>query len=140
MSMDFDPNAAKAKLPWATYVPNRSPKFKMHKQRGHALSANYYNNYILYKWDSNTDRWEEVYRLEDWTPPTKDSDTRCDQCGGSLPTYGEYYAKDSAYYQMQHYKDRILYHHEWARKNDKIVDPPRMVTLCQTCHNANRGY
>lgn len=37
--MAFDPNKETAKGLWATYIPNRSPAFKVHTNRGHATSA-----------------------------------------------------------------------------------------------------
>lgn len=67
----FDPNKLKEKE-WATYIPNRSPSFKIHASRGLATSAvkcraNYkgQGNYeipldvVLYK-KNDMNRWIEV--------------------------------------------------------------------------------
>lgn len=34
----FDPNKS-AEAEWATFVPTRSPRFKIHVNRGHAINA-----------------------------------------------------------------------------------------------------
>lgn len=44
----FDPNKS-AEAEWATFVPTRSPRFKIHTKRGHAINAvkntSYWNDY-----------------------------------------------------------------------------------------------
>lgn len=36
--MVFDPNNVKPKI-WATYIPSRSPQFKIHNGKGQAINA-----------------------------------------------------------------------------------------------------
>lgn len=61
---DFDPNAP-TRTPWATFVPRRSPQFKLHNSRGPALSALRSNEYgILYKWNEQAGKWGEVARAD----------------------------------------------------------------------------
>lgn len=63
----FDPNRPQSynQNPiWATYCPTRSPKFKIHNNRGQAINAFTYKDFIiLYALDEN-DRWMEVTRRE----------------------------------------------------------------------------
>jgi hypothetical protein len=75
--IDFDPNKpAKTRFNWATYFPWRNPAFKMHDQRGGALNAfQHHGDGILYHWNDDTGRWDEVCRLEkELIPP------RCSVC------------------------------------------------------------
>lgn len=60
--MPFDPNNMKATgkpqytYQWATYIPNRSPQFKVHGMRGHATAA--CKAKAVYRGDK--DCWEEI--------------------------------------------------------------------------------
>lgn len=70
--MSFDPNKETAKGLWATYIPYRSPKFKIHTNKGHATSAikcqSYYSNgqyriqadSKLYQRSNKNEEWQEV--------------------------------------------------------------------------------
>lgn len=76
--MDFDPNAKRGpKTPeWATYVPDRNPDFKVHKRKADALNAfPYRDNYILYRYDFDTGKWVEQFRIENRPTPEI-----CDRC------------------------------------------------------------
>ena len=67
--MTFNPNEDMEHI-FATYAPNRKPKFKIHYQRGHAINAlkdkSFYNNgtrtipddIILYQ--NHNGQWVEV--------------------------------------------------------------------------------
>lgn len=105
--MDFDPNAdyGPPTAPvWATYVPDRSPRFKTYTNRGHALNAfQYVKSAVLYRRED--DQWVEVERYD------RRGEHPCASCGRDVdPHYGR---------QKQ-----------WKRKNNKIVDPPQLVFFC----------
>jgi hypothetical protein len=116
--MDFNPNnlnAPEAPI-WATYVPERRPKFKSHTQRSHALGAfQYRRNVILYKFIDS--EWVEVYRIENG----HDDVMSCDRCGGQ-PEYG-------------------YWRSVWERGEDgKIKEPLRRLALCSwDCQRAEEG-
>lgn len=82
---DFNPN--KQTHPWATYIPDRKPAFKVHKNRGTALSAFQYGRPgNLYKWDflpqsQGVIGWVELARVED-----KELE-KCENCGKELYTH-----------------------------------------------------
>lgn len=80
--MDFDPNKkGKPVYEWATYIPERRPQFKAHRNVGHAKNAfKYRSDAILYHWEEG--EWVEKYRVEDLKSP----DT-CDWCSESTITY-----------------------------------------------------
>jgi len=63
----FDPNdPRKGNYLWATFLPYRSGKFKLHLNRGPALnSCGGEAWYILYNWSSQESKWVEVTRVED---------------------------------------------------------------------------
>lgn len=77
--MVFDPNQPASSVPkWATYLPGRSPNFKLHSRRAYAFNA-FQRPGILFRYDFTSSRWIEVYReerLDDTDPPL-----RCDACG-----------------------------------------------------------
>lgn len=87
--MDFNPNkpAKTKKFFWATYIPYRNPEFKMHSQRGHALSAfQYKSDVILYQWDQTKEEWVEVYRIEKISTDTRAQNVLyCEKCGDEIP-------------------------------------------------------
>lgn len=67
---------------WATYVPGRSPQFKIHVERGHALAAcSYHGRFILYK--KVDDQWVEHIRQDKPLWEFK-KEAKCDGCGNSL--------------------------------------------------------
>lgn len=112
--MEFNPNkpGITKEFFWATYIPNRRPKFKLHSNRGHALNAVKYeirHDSILYKWSSLEREWIECFRLENYTKPST-----CDQCGISLidPKYS------------------------WSTGSMRWVDKdlrPQLICVCKTC-------
>lgn len=60
---EFDPNASFKGNVWATFVPERSPTFRTHTNRGHALNAVSHADYaILYKLGSQG--WVKVTQKE----------------------------------------------------------------------------
>ena len=86
--MDFDPNFKhKPKTPpYATYIPDRRPEFKLHANVGHAKNAfQYRSNAILYKWDTDIDEWIELARIEGF----RHRDVPCPiGCGGKSYSAG----------------------------------------------------
>lgn len=78
LMQEFDPNdPRKGDYLWATFVPARATKFKLHLSRGPALNGcNRENWYILYQWDSSTSRWREVTRIDE-----RRSHVICHACG-----------------------------------------------------------
>jgi hypothetical protein len=66
MTLEFDPNKnKKPEYNWATYVPDRHPKFKAHRHKGHAKNAfQYRDQIILYKWNEDTQLWDEIYQVD----------------------------------------------------------------------------
>lgn len=109
MSEPFDPNANAGD--WATYVPCRRPKFKVHAHRGHAINAikchaydydsNDYDAHVL--WPSNECK---LYRRQDgrWVEVTL------------LPTYTR---EQPNIIDMEAESSRILAHIEAKRKEQK---------------------
>lgn len=77
MLIDFDPNETnKPQAPqWATYFPDRAPKFKVHTHRGHALNAfQERSTGILYEYLDN--KWIERIQLSGDRRPSS-----CGRCG-----------------------------------------------------------
>jgi hypothetical protein len=62
----FDPNdPRKGDWIWATFQPHRRPAFKLHMNRGPALtSCGAEAWYILYNWSSQESKWVEVCRVD----------------------------------------------------------------------------
>lgn len=93
--MKFDPNEKNKGVPvikWATYIPDRTPNFKIHKQINHAKSAfQYRNNAILY--ERVDEEWIERYRRE---LDGADHPRYCQWC--EKDTYDEGISKWSSYY------------------------------------------
>jgi hypothetical protein len=88
MKMDFDPNKLQKKKKqqiYSTYIPDRrGASFKIHDNRGHALSAfGGRENAILYKLEPD-ETWTEVYRVEDWS---KTRDPYCENCDKRIEYY-----------------------------------------------------
>lgn len=74
MSEPFDPNALterkRGSYDWATYVPSRRPKFKVHEHRGHAINAMKWHayDYDRSNWRDHVLRPEhgcKLYRRQD---------------------------------------------------------------------------
>ena len=90
---DFDPNnfGRPSQPEWATYVPSRRHvKFKVHKQRSHALNAVGWSGLpaVLYHWEDG--KWVEVFRRDE--PLTRGTYPEiCENCGKDTkrgtPTY-----------------------------------------------------
>lgn len=105
--MGFDPNkVALPEFTWATYIPDRNPNFKVHKNRGHALNAvDYRKNYILYQ--RVNDEWIERYRIENLAP-----EAPCERCTNSASWWS----------------------HTWDRdEKGKIAEPLKRLRICSTC-------
>lgn len=81
----FVPPGKKPPIPeWATYIPDRTPAFKIHKQRSHARNAVGNRESILYQYIN--DQWVEILRNE----PSK-GPRNCDKCGIAVAKwYGVY--------------------------------------------------
>lgn len=61
--LDFDPNKLGPSYMWATYVPSRTPHFKVHRMVGHAKNAMHlYERAIRYDWNKESQQWVEVER------------------------------------------------------------------------------
>jgi hypothetical protein len=115
--MDFDPNKPqKTEYNWATYFPYRRPAFQMHKQRSGALNG-FQHSYegILYKWNDDTNRWDEIYRMEKETRPEN-----CEIC--HRKTAVTHIGYNDTPYTRNHGK------YIWA---DKKTDSPRQVWCCE---------
>lgn len=105
--LDFNPNspAITKNYFWATYIPSRSNKFKLHANRGHALNAiSWRNEGILYKWNLEKKEWEEIYRIEDGLR----QENKCSVCNTEL---------SNAYY-----------YRAWV---DKDTDNPKLAVFCR---------
>jgi hypothetical protein len=116
-NLDFNPNTpAKTKhYFWATFIPDRHPKFKMYSQRGHALaSLQYRDKAIIFKWDQDKDEWVEKFRREK-SPNPKDYCNGCDT-----------YLVNTSPYSGQSYNIGNLY---WRGDDDNL----HQVTLCYKC-------
>jgi hypothetical protein len=76
--MDFDPNkpGATKKHLWATYVPDRRPQFKMYAQQNFAKNSMMHGRPgILYKWNEESEQWDQVHKVEKRWPKM------CERCG-----------------------------------------------------------
>lgn len=136
---EFDPNKRdKGAPPWATYCPSRSPSFKTHTQRGHAIGAlnnhgRYWGGGILFSFESG--QWVEAARFE----VSGFAKPRCDNCNTSLMTKPE----EKYNYQAHKYEStgRMLNAgvQVFVRVKGKIADPPTVVTVCTVCRQS-LGY
>lgn len=108
--LQFDPNKPdnKRKFLFATYIPSRSPEFKVHANRGHALNAmsNWPTDSLLFEWDATSSRWNEIVRHDGWK-----RSKACDNCGVAL---GDSYSRGNI---------------RWT----KPPYPPVLQTLCYNC-------
>lgn len=60
---NFDPNALPPTFVTATFVPDRTPQFKLHRNKGHATNAwKCHARCIRYEWDAENRLWVEVAR------------------------------------------------------------------------------
>jgi hypothetical protein len=132
---EFDPNNRdKGAPPWASYCPNRSPKFKTHGNRGFAINSIHNHGYgVLYKFEDG--RWVETARIES----RAFKKTRCDACSGNLLT------KDETRYDYnlgQYVKTGRKVNdgtQVFEKRRGKIVSPERVLTLCHGCRKG-LGY
>jgi hypothetical protein len=118
MTMQFNPNkpALTKKYLWATFLPSRNPEFKLHAQENYAKSAfSYRNDGILYMWNSQTEQWDEVFRLENGQYET------CEH-GGSL---------------VQNKWDKKPYH-QYKRWIGRGMDSKK-IAVCRDCDRAPRS-
>lgn len=112
----FDPNTTPEHR-FATFIPRREPGFKIHRDRGPALSAiSGHNNAILYEREDNG-RWNEIFRVQ--LGNLKD---RCEDCGHKV---------------VPDPKGRIGWTETlrmvWVRQGSKIVHPPAARFVCVQC-------
>lgn len=116
--MDFDPNSKQPPaIEWATYIPNRKPNFKTHKNRGQALNAfQYRDNVILYKYDFDQSKWIEIYRIENWSQNA----SHCEMCGI------EFGSRNYTYPNSEWWRD----------EKRKIVEPLKRMRICSGCRSA----
>lgn len=132
MTLQFDPNTApgpKAKL-WATYIPDRSPKFKPHTNIGQAKNAIGYGcdwgqgakgrPAIMYQWAN--EQWVEVDRF--------DASPLCDHCGQDYKTRPHTVTHDNPAYNRV---DCRLH-----RLHESGISPvwkkPRVCSVCYHTH------
>lgn len=133
--LEFDPNdTTPRKLPeYATYIPSRSPNFKMHKQKKHAANAlscgaGADSPGILYQ---NIDgKWIEIDRFE---PPTE-----CAHCGGNFQQihnemFEEYKKTSTSRYVYNTYRARVVY-------DDAIKPAYKQKKVCNRCYNEHFTY
>ena len=135
----FDPNAIKSD-PWASFIPWRTPQFKVHSRRQDALSAISTNKAgVLYT--RKDGRWQQVTRKL-WD----DHVGVCSHCGGS--TLSDNSLSFSAHGQTWHTTGRYSLGHRvklpggdqyehgtfsLRRNHGRIVEPPEYLFLCPSC-------
>lgn len=123
MSEPFDPNTMsdrkRGSYDWATYVPSRRPKFKIHEHRGHAINA----VKRCYGYQSNYDETGGGPRYASWRELDEDSGVKLyrRQDGrwvevALLPTYTR---EQPNIIDMAAESSRILAHIEAKRKEQK---------------------
>lgn len=92
--LEFDPNKKKDNFGWATYVPGRTPEFKAHTQRGHAISAlSQHQAGIIYILRNNL--WVEIINLPSanpWGMNSQKPQLDCDACGKSTWQANNYHS------------------------------------------------
>lgn len=119
MTLQFNPNkpsVTKVYI-WATYIPGRRPEFKLHSQRGHALTAFYdRENAILYNWVD--DHWVEVFRMENYY----DID-HCQICEKPFEVYDGAWSKYNKFRRTGR---------KWV---DLKTDKPKLLRVCRECKN-----
>jgi hypothetical protein len=108
---EFDPN--QQKHPFATYIPDRRPPFKVHSGRGTAISAfGYGRPGILSAWENA--RWVELCKVYDREAK------KCENCGGELiRTYTTYNGGTDSYREVRYL---FVSQPQWHQ-----------VHLCHTC-------
>lgn len=113
----FDPNSPTVGV-WATYIPSRKPKFKVHKTRGHAKSAfHYVSTGILY--ESVDGEWVERHRSDGW-----EKSPNCSGCGADVVRTYDFRGEPRSY------------NNGCAR-----WDGFKRITLCLTCvRRKSRGH
>lgn len=120
---EFDPNGKgdkQLKL-WASYIPNRSPKFKVHKTEGHAKNA------LAYYWPH---REGIMYESVDGEWVERDRavfPTTCVTCDGPL--------SPRRYYRHGHDLPRAFLSNE--QKDLPAYKKPRE---CDDCNETRTGY
>lgn len=111
---DFDPNVANQDKPWGTFVPGRSPNWRVHKNRGHALNAiSNHRHSGGAVWELVKDQWECRSRLDGYAVT---SHMNCQGCGAS-PT------SNYTTHRWQFVKDA----------SGKIATPLVAELLCSQC-------
>lgn len=117
----FDPNAtSKQKPQWATFVEGRTPQFKVHAQRHHAVSALTMAS-ILYRHDGA--RWVEVTRR-----PRKPWPERCEHCQATT-------MRRSTYRNVDYNHGQFVF----VRAGRKLMEPLIQMFLCVDCRSLNDG-
>lgn len=121
---DFDPNDRDKGAPsWASYAPDRyQAKFKLHRHRGHAISAFLHNRRcVIYKRESGV--WvEQVCRDHAMTLPTI-----CDYCGAPTTTSSTGWSYNAGRQVFE------------KATNGKLREPLTPLWLCNSCRY-NLGF
>lgn len=127
--LSFDPNQKPAKV-WATYIPYRSPSWKLYSNRGGAISAMAVGGYrswrssraaALFFFDG--EKWVRVaYKLP--KPPEN-----CQICRDSVmvPATSPHRLKSNP--NAADNEGQYL----WVRSRGKVADPPTLEFVCDDC-------
>ena len=114
--MDFDPNTT-LRGAWATFVPKREPKFKVHAQRNHATNAvrEHWSNVILF--EQVDGQWVERFRSQDMS-----ANGPCGYCGKPV---------NNSYERGVHHDGGSV---DWRRdENGKRVEPLELIRHHYRC-------
>lgn len=135
---DFDPNDRdKGAPPFATYCPYRSPKWRTHSQRGHALNALHnqaagYSGGVLFTYEGGL--WVEVVRFQ----PHGFLPSRCDGCSSSLLVDETKWDRNTSQ-RIKTGRRVVKAKQVLQRHNGRLADPLRVLVLCQGCQTG-MGY
>lgn len=137
--MSFDPNTLpdSARPEWATYIQQRSPKFKTHANRGQALqAAAYYSRTCqIFHWDFEKDEWAEVWNgVVDDRSVTRGE--RCERCGGSTIVEKAFH-RSTGYggheQGVRRYNDGSVGWLASDSNKKKLIEPFTRAWLCRKC-------
>lgn len=115
---EFDPNL-KSKKPWATFIPNRYPNFKVHSRIQDAMAAiGRHEHGILY--EVVNDRWEQLVRKcpEDYRGV-------CQSCGFACPEVKRWDGTTIP--------GSVDGRFAWKRYRGKLVKPIELLYCCPDC-------
>lgn len=137
--MVFDPNELprQDRPEWATHIAQRSPKFKMHANRGQALqAAAYYSRACqIFRWDFDADRWNEVWNgvVDDRKVARGET---CERCFKSTITERAFQRSTGygGYEQgVRRYNGGMVGWLKTATNKSKLVEPFQRAWLCRSC-------